>query len=77
MEIDIGEDVQVKVGEKKYVFPCDDVVIMDITLASAEELARFILDRLLSLIEFPDNVKAIELGVDEGKGQGAWVRRDL
>jgi 6-pyruvoyltetrahydropterin/6-carboxytetrahydropterin synthase len=77
MEIEIGEDVKVKMGEKNYVFPCDDVVVMDIKLASAEELVDFILKRLLSSVKLPDNVKAIELGLDEGKGQGAWVRKEL
>jgi 6-pyruvoyltetrahydropterin/6-carboxytetrahydropterin synthase len=77
MEIDIGEDVQVRMGDKKYVFPCDDVVVMDIKLASAEEMADFILKRLLALIKLPDNVKVLEIGVDEGKGQGAWVRKDF
>jgi 6-pyruvoyltetrahydropterin/6-carboxytetrahydropterin synthase len=77
MEIDLGDDVKVKMDEKHYVFPLDDVVVMDIKLASAEELAGFILSRLLSLLEIPKNVKAIEIGVDEGKGQGAWVRREF
>lgn len=77
MEIEIGDDIKVKFDEKWYVFPPDDVVVMDIKLASAEELAGFILERLLSLMEIPENVKAIEIGVDEGKGQGAWVRREF
>ena len=77
MAIDIGDDLKVSFEGKNYVFPLDDVVVMDIKLASAEELAGFILKRLLALIEVPENVKAIEIGLDEGKGQGAWVRREL
>ncbi len=75
MEIEIGDDLRVKAGEKQYVFPLDDVVVMDIRLATAEELAGFILERLLSLMEIPENVDSIEIGVDEGRGQGAWVKR--
>jgi 6-pyruvoyltetrahydropterin/6-carboxytetrahydropterin synthase len=77
MEIELGDDVKVKMDEKQYVFPLDDVVVMDIKLASAEELAGFILKRLASLLEVPKNVKAIEIGVDEGKGQGAWVKSEF
>jgi 6-pyruvoyltetrahydropterin/6-carboxytetrahydropterin synthase len=77
MDIDIGDDLKVNVGEKRYVFPLDDVVVMDIKLASAEEMADFILKRFCSLIEIPKNVTALEIGLDEGKGQGAWVRRDF
>jgi 6-pyruvoyltetrahydropterin/6-carboxytetrahydropterin synthase len=75
--IDIGDDLKAKVGDKDYVFPLDDVVVMDIKLASAEELAGFILKRFCSQIEIPKNVKALEVGLDEGKGQGAWVKKDI
>jgi 6-pyruvoyltetrahydropterin/6-carboxytetrahydropterin synthase len=77
MTIDIGDDLKVSFDGKNYVFPLDDVVVMDIKLASAEELADFILKRLISNLEIPDNVSAIEIGVDEGKGQGAWVRKEF
>lgn len=77
IKLDIGDDIKVKVGEKQYLFPPDDVVIMDIKLASAEELAGFILKRVLTFLKIPDNVKALEIGVDEGKGQGAWERREF
>jgi 6-pyruvoyltetrahydropterin/6-carboxytetrahydropterin synthase len=77
MEINIGDDLKVSFDGKNYVFPLDDVVVMDIKLASAEEMADFILKRLMSQLEIPENVKAIEIGLDEGKGQGAWVRKEF
>jgi 6-pyruvoyltetrahydropterin/6-carboxytetrahydropterin synthase len=77
MKIDLGDDVKIEVSGKKYLFPYDDVVVMDIPLASAEELAEFILNRLLQTIKLPDNIKAVEIGVDEGRGQGAWVKKDI
>ncbi len=77
MDIAIGDDMKVTVGKKQYVFPMDDVVVMDIAQASAEELAGFVLKRLLSMLTIPENVDAIEVGLDEGKGQGAWVKREF
>ncbi|UCE75520.1 MAG: 6-carboxytetrahydropterin synthase [Methanomassiliicoccales archaeon] len=77
MEIELGDEARIRVGEKRYLFPLDDIVVMDIKIASAEELAQFILNRLLALIEIPDNVDAIEIGIDEGKGQGAWAKKEL
>ncbi|UCF07312.1 MAG: 6-pyruvoyl tetrahydropterin synthase family protein [Thermoplasmata archaeon] len=77
MEIELGDELKVSFEGKKYVFPLDDVVVMDIGLASAEELAGFILERLLQQLSVPENVKALEIGVDEGRGQGAWVRREF
>jgi 6-pyruvoyltetrahydropterin/6-carboxytetrahydropterin synthase len=75
MNIEIGDEVRVTTENKSYVLPLEDVAILDIKLASAEELAGFILERLLTKITLPDNVQVIEIGLDEGKGQGAWVRR--
>jgi 6-pyruvoyltetrahydropterin/6-carboxytetrahydropterin synthase len=77
MIIEIADDIKIEVGEKIYLFPCDDVVIMDIPLASAEELADFVLKRFLQLVEIPDNITSLEIGIDEGKGQGAWVKKDF
>jgi 6-pyruvoyltetrahydropterin/6-carboxytetrahydropterin synthase len=77
MKIQLGDDIKIEVGEKKYLFPCDDVVVIDISSASAEELAEFILNRLLQTIKIPGNVTAVEIGLDEGRGQGAWVKKDL
>jgi 6-pyruvoyltetrahydropterin/6-carboxytetrahydropterin synthase len=77
MKIDIGDDLKVKMDDKQYLFPLDDVVVMDIKLASAEELAGFILKRFCDLLEIPKNVEAIEVGIDEGKGQGAWVSKNF
>lgn len=77
MEIKFEKDLKVSFEGKSYAFPLDDVVVLDIKLASAEELARFILNRLVSQLDIPENVKTIEIGLDEGKGQGAWVRKDL
>ncbi len=62
---------------KKYLFPLEDCVLLDLEICSAEELANFVLRRVLEKVKFPKNVKRIEIGVDEGEGQGAWTGRDL
>lgn len=62
---------------KEFRFPRSDCVLLDIVVASAETLAEFVLARVLEKVEFPENVKRIEIGVDEGRGQGAWTGRSL
>jgi len=62
---------------KEFRFPRSDCVLLDIVVASAETLAEFVLARVLDKVEFPENVKRIEIGVDEGRGQGAWTGRSL
>jgi 6-pyruvoyltetrahydropterin/6-carboxytetrahydropterin synthase len=77
MELQLGEEVVVRVKGKRYVFPLEDVIILDAEETSAEELARVILEMVLQKVTFPKNVKGIEIGVDEELGQSAWVSLDL
>ncbi len=76
MEIEMGEPVHVRIGEKSYSFPSEDVRILDIGATSAEHLARYILSRLTNEIDIPESVSRISIGVDEGPGQGAWASLD-
>ncbi len=76
-KIESGPLVKVFLGEKEYQFPEEDITLMDIPSATAESLANFILEKLISTMEIPKNVTKIELGVDEGWGQGAWVEKSF
>ncbi len=67
----IGDAVTVSFEGKTYSFPKEDVVFLDLKLTTAEELARFFAKRVLEEIKFPENVKGIEICIDEGPGQGA------
>lgn len=71
------DEIRIKVKEKKYVIPREDVVILDIDQVTTEELSVFVLERILKDISFPDNINAVEIGVDEARGQGAWTRREI
>jgi len=63
--------------EKELKLPRSDCILLDIDVASAETLAEFVLGRVLAKVKFPTNVTRVEIGVDEGRGQGAWTGRDL
>ena len=62
---------------KEYVFPIEDCVFLPIVSTSAENLAAYILEQISSKVNLPKNVEAIEIGVDEGFGQGARISRNL
>ncbi len=66
-----GGTIRVEFSNKTYSFPREDVVFIDCKMTSAEELAKYISSCILAEINFPDNVKGIEICVDEGPGQGA------
>ncbi|MCD6236419.1 MAG: 6-pyruvoyl tetrahydropterin synthase family protein [Thermoplasmata archaeon] len=70
------ESVELENNGKKYVFPKEDCVILPINSSSAENLVEYILQRVLNEIS-TKGMKEIEIGVDEGFGQGARLRRKL
>jgi 6-pyruvoyltetrahydropterin/6-carboxytetrahydropterin synthase len=73
----MGDEVEVRAKGKRYLFPAEDVVILDIMESSAEEIASAVLSMLLSRLKFPPNVRAIEIGLHEELGQSAWVAKEL
>ncbi len=60
----------------RFVFPAGDVVLLPIVHASAEELARYVLDRLRDGLESHAvrGLSDIEVGVSEAPGQAAYCR---
>lgn len=66
--------VEVVAGPKTYRVPRTDVAAIDVEATSAERLAQFFARGLADKARFPAAIHEIEVGVDEGPGQGAWVR---
>jgi len=69
------KEIQISFDGKKYVFPKKDCVLLPMNSATAENLAEFILEELLKEMDLPKNIKKLEIGVDEGFGQGAWFEK--
>ncbi len=67
-----NEHLSVVVGKhaKRYVFPEEDVVLLPIHSASAEDLCSYLLDQLSSKVD-ADHITEIYVRLDEGLGQGA------
>lgn len=62
---------------KTYQFPESDCVLLPISSSSAEHLAEFVLLRFLSLLPSDLSLTRIEIGVNEGFGQGAWISKTI
>jgi len=71
------KEVEVLTCGKRYVFPKEDVLILDIDITTAEEMSRLMAKRLLSVVKFPKNVKKLWVGLDEERGQTAWYSEPL
>jgi len=68
-----GRQVEVTLGAKRYRVPASDLAVIDVEASSAERLAEFFARELARTVAFPPSVHEIEVGVDEGPGQGAWT----
>jgi 6-pyruvoyltetrahydropterin/6-carboxytetrahydropterin synthase len=72
-----ADQLTITFHQKTYVFPRNDCIILPIQSTSAENLAHFVLKSLLSELNLSDLVTRIEIGVDEGYGQGAYISEDI
>jgi 6-pyruvoyltetrahydropterin/6-carboxytetrahydropterin synthase len=73
-----GEKTEVKTPDRDYSFPSKDVLILDVTETTAEELARILAERLGEILRqgFP-NVHQLSVSVAESITQRAIVVIDL
>ena len=71
------QEIEIMVGQKHYVFPRDDVVLLDIESSTAESLSCYLLEELRDTLDISGNISRISVGLDEGIGQGAWCSMDL
>jgi 6-pyruvoyltetrahydropterin/6-carboxytetrahydropterin synthase len=62
---------------KTYQFPTNDCLLLPIQSTSAEDLCLYILEEILPHFRSMKNIREIEIGVDEGYGQGARVSTEL
>ncbi len=69
--------VHVDMCGKKYSFPLPDVKLLPIPTTTVEEMSKYLLGKLLDGFVFPSNISKVELGIDEGMGQGAWVSKEM
>lgn len=64
-------------GGKRYMFPLNDVRFLPIPTTTVEEMSKHLLIRLIDEVEIPCNIRKLELGMDEGIGQGAWASEEI
>jgi len=71
------ESVKITAMGKNFLLPACDCKFLPIKSTSAENLASYILDEVLEKIELPAGVDCVEIGVDEGYGQGARISKKI
>jgi len=71
------DSVEVVSCGKRYVFPTEDVKMLDVSTTTAEEMSEMMTERMAKQVEIPKNVKSISVGLDEERGQTAWYTKVL
>jgi 6-pyruvoyltetrahydropterin/6-carboxytetrahydropterin synthase len=73
----VGDEVHVDFrGEKRWVFPAEDCLLLPVANTTAELLAKYIGQKLIAtLSEVP--LTEIRIGVDENNGQWAFWTKSL
>ncbi len=71
------DSVKISSLGKNYIFPLSDCVFLPIDSTSAENLASYILNEFTNKISLPKQTESVEIGVDEGYGQGARVSKKV
>ncbi|MEA2056016.1 MAG: 6-pyruvoyl tetrahydropterin synthase family protein [Candidatus Thermoplasmatota archaeon] len=70
-----NDSIKIVSLKKTYVFPIIDCALLPISSTSAENLAQYILDKVVEKIPLSNQIENIEIGVDEGFGQGARMSK--
>ncbi len=77
-DLTVDDDrVVYQVQGKRWDVPREDVMLVDLPVCTAENIAHYLADQITKTVAFPDTVTKIRIGVDEGYGKGAWVTREL
>jgi len=69
--------VKISFLDKSYSFPLSDCIFLPIRSSTAENLALYVLEKIQKEITFLKNIESIEIGIDEGYGQGARISKNI
>lgn len=72
--VETGGEVEVRHGERRYVFPDSDVVVLPVPNTTAEKIAEYLGGRLARELRKAraDTIEQIEVEVEETPGQSAF-----
>lgn len=69
--------VRITIEDKYYIFPKEDIFLMEVEAPTAEHMSVWLLERFIEILKPGPNISEVSVGLDEGWGQGAWSSRKL
>ncbi|OIQ51531.1 6-carboxy-5,6,7,8-tetrahydropterin synthase [Pseudodesulfovibrio hydrargyri] len=67
-------EVEIRVRDRRYVFPERDVLDLPVANITAEYLAQYLAGELFKTLSGCDNISSVQVGVEEAPGQAARFR---
>ena len=79
LRIEKKKEISIEIIEnkKRYVLPSEDVVFLPIASVSAEDLCKYFTEGIVKALRGADNIKKVQVRVDEGIGQGAGCEFEM
>ncbi len=74
-----GKEWEIRYGQRRYIMPEEDVLVLPLDNITAERLAEYICCKLISSLKDyeTDNLSSVEVGVAEAPGQTGYYRVSL
>jgi len=74
-----GMEWEIRYGQRRYIMPEEDVLLLPLDNITAERLAEYICGKLISSLKDyeTDNLSSVEVGVAEAPGQTGYYRVSL
>ncbi|TRZ88858.1 MAG: 6-pyruvoyl tetrahydropterin synthase family protein [Methanosarcinales archaeon] len=69
--------IEIIESKKRYVLPSEDVVFLPTASVSAEDLCKYFTEGIVKSLRGADNIRKIQVRVDEGIGQGAGCEFEM
>jgi 6-pyruvoyltetrahydropterin/6-carboxytetrahydropterin synthase len=79
LRIEKKKEISIEIIEskKRYVLPSEDVVFLPTASVSAEDLCKYFTEGIVKALRGVDNIKKVQVRVDEGIGQGAGCEFEM
>ncbi len=80
LRVEEGEkEWEVRFGERRYLFPAQDVLPLPVDNITAERLAEYVCDQVVERLweQGTANLSSLTVGVEEAPGQTAYYTRSL
>jgi 6-pyruvoyltetrahydropterin/6-carboxytetrahydropterin synthase len=71
------KSIEFRIMQKEYRLPLEDCCLLPLETTSAEDLAEYFAEEISKHLKETENIRSIQICVNEGIGQGAYFEKSL